>query len=171
MSLLSRTLGMAGRVSVVALGTAIASTVLVGIDQRRGATPAIPDHPGPYSPAEREAAVRMYITALTLPAAAFRVPFADDCVRHENGIKTGFSAHHLRWDLHLHLQYSAIREVHDIDITVDPPGRDGVLVAEFTIITAFGLKARVRDEFVVPPEDCLIHSIDARISLGSGPRG
>lgn len=166
MSLLSRALGMAGRAAIVAVGASVASAVIVGVDQRRGATPAIPDHPGPYSPEEREAAVRMYLTALTLPAAAFRVPFAPDCVRRENGIRTGFGAEHLRWDLHLHLQYATIRELRDIEITVDPPGREGVVHAEFTIVTALGLRARVREDFTVPAEDCLIHQIDARISLG-----
>ncbi|MBB1045719.1 hypothetical protein G6018_14570, partial [Dietzia sp. DQ11-44] len=76
MSLLSRAFGLAARASVVAVGASVASAVIVGVDQRRGAVPQVPDHPGPYSPAEREAAVRMYLTALTLPAAAFRVPFA-----------------------------------------------------------------------------------------------
>ena len=166
MSLLTRALGMAGRASVVAVGASVASAVLVGIDQRRGATPALPDHPGPYSPEEREAAVRMYLTALTVPAAAFRVPFAQDCVRHENGLKTGFGANHLRWDLHLHLQYSAIRELRDIVITVDPPGREGVVHADFTLAIVLGARARVSEDFVVPAEDCLIHSIEARISLG-----
>ncbi|GAA1735429.1 hypothetical protein SAMN06265174_10221 [Dietzia kunjamensis subsp. schimae] len=166
MSLLSRALGMAGRASVVAVGAAVASTVLVGIDQRRGAIPAVPDHPGPYSPEEREAAVRMYLTALTVPAAAFRVPFAKDCVRRENGLKTGFGADQLRWDLHLHLQYSVIREVRDIVITVDPPGREGVVHADFTLATVVGATARVSEDFVVPTEDCLIHSIEARVSLG-----
>lgn len=165
MSLISRALGMAGRASVVAMGTSVAAAVLVGIDQRRGAIPAVPDHPGPYSPEEREAAVRMYLTALTLPAAAFRIPFAEDCTRVENGLKTGFSANQLRWDLHLHLQYATIREIRDIELTVDPDGREGVVHAEFTIVTVLGLKATVREDFVVPAEDCLIHSIDARISL------
>lgn len=165
MSLISRALGMAGRASVVAVGTSVAAAVLVGIDQRRGAIPAVPDHPGPYSPEEREAAVRMYLTALTLPAAAFRIPFADDCTRVENGLKTGFGANQLRWDLHLHLQYATIREIRDIELTVDPAGREGVVHAEFTIVTVLGLKATVREDFVVPAEDCLIHSIDARISL------
>ena len=82
MSLVSRALGMAGRVAVVAVGASVASAVLVGLDQRRGVVPAVPDHPGPYSPQEREAAVRTYLTALTLPAAAFRVPFAEDCLIH-----------------------------------------------------------------------------------------
>lgn len=166
MSLLSRALGMAGRAAIVAVGASVASAVLVGVDQRRGATPAIPDHPGPYSPEEREAAVRMYLTALTLPAAAFRVPFAPDCVRLENGIRTGFGADHLRWDLHLHLQYATIRELRDIEITVDPPGREGVVHAEFTVVTVLGLKVRVREDFTVPADDCLLHQIDARISLG-----
>ena len=166
MSLVSRALGMAGRVAVVAVGASVASAVLVGLDQRRGVVPAVPDHPGPYSPQEREAAVRTYLTALTLPAAAFRVPFAEDCVRRENGLRTGFGATHLRWDLHLHLQYSTIRELRDIEITVDPPGREGIVLAEFTIVTVVGLTARVREGFTVPAEDCLIHAIDARISLG-----
>lgn len=165
MSLISRALGMAGRASVVAVGASVASAVLVGIDQHRGATPAVPDHPGPYSPEEREDAVRMYLTALTLPAAAFRVPFATGCTRRENGLKTGFSANQLRWDLHLHLQYATIREVRDVELTVDPPGREGVVHAEFTLVTVLGLKATVSEDFVVPAEDCLIHSIDARISL------
>ncbi|WP_029457697.1 hypothetical protein [Dietzia alimentaria] len=166
MSLISRALSMAGRASVVAVGASVASTVLVGLDQRRGATPAVPDHPGPYSPEERKDAVRMYITALTVPAAAFRVPFAADCTRRENGLKTGFSANQLRWDLHLHLQYAAIREIRDIELTVDPPGREGVVHAEFTLVTVLGLRATVSEDFVVPAEDCLIHSIDAQISLG-----
>ena len=171
MTLLSRALGMAGRASVVAVGASIASAVLVGIDQRRGATPDVPDHPGPYSPEEREAAVRTYLTALTLPAAAFRVPFAPHCVRRENGLRTGFGADHLRWDLHLHLQYSVIRELRDIVITVDPPGREDVVHADFTIVTVAGLKARVSEDFVVPREDCLIHAIDARIAVGQRARG
>ena len=54
----------------------------------------------------------------------------------------------------------------DIEITVDPPGREGIVLAEFTIVTVVGLTARVREEFTVPAEDCLIHAIDARISLG-----
>ena len=62
----------------------------------------------------------MYLTALTVPAAAFRVPFAKDCVRRENGLKTGFGADQLRWDLHLHLQYSVIREVRDIVAAATP---------------------------------------------------
>ncbi|HIW68592.1 MAG TPA: hypothetical protein H9878_10760 [Candidatus Dietzia merdigallinarum] len=165
MSFLSRSLGLAGRAAIVAVGASVASTVLVGIDQRRGTSPAIPDHPGPYSPEEREEAVRTYITALTLPAAAFRVPFADDCVRRENGLRTGFGATQLRWDLHLHLQYSTIREIRDIEITVDPPGREGIVHAEFTIVTVVGLTARVREDFTVPAEDCLIHEINAKISL------
>jgi hypothetical protein len=171
MSLVSRALGMAGRASVVAVGASVASAVLVGIDQRRGATPAVPDHPGPYSPEEREAAVRMYLTALTVPAAAFRVPFAPACVRRENGLKTGFGADHLRWDLHLHLQYSVIREIRDIVLTTDAPGREGIVHAEFTIVTVAGVPARVVEDFHVPAEDCLIHSIEARISLGRTARG
>ncbi|MDX2356863.1 hypothetical protein [Dietzia sp. PP-33] len=171
MSLISRALGLAGRASIVAVGASVASVVIVGIDQRRGATPQIPDHPGPYSPEEREAAARVYLTALTVPAAAFRVPFAPDCVRTENGLRTGFGADHLKWDLHLHLQYATIREVRDIVVTVDPPGREGVVRAEFTLVTVVGLRARVSEDFLVPAEDCLIHSIDARISLGRGPRG
>ena len=168
---MSRVLGLAARASVVAVGTSVASAVLVGIDQRRGATPVVPDHPGPYSPEEREAAVRMYLTALTVPAAAFRVPFAPDCVRRENGLKTGFGAEQIRWDLHLHLQYAVIREVRDVVITVDPPGREGTVHADFTLVTVVGLKARVSEDFAVPADDCLIHSIDARIALGSGPQG
>jgi hypothetical protein len=166
MSFLTRALGTAGRASVVALGASVASSVLVGIDQRRGATPAVPDHPGPYSPEEREAAVRTYLTAITQPAAAFRVPFAPDCVRHENGLKTGFSGTQLAWDLHLHLQYATISEVTDIVVTVDPDGREGVVHADFSLVTVVGLKARVSEDFVVPADDCLIHSIDARISIG-----
>ena len=166
MSILSRVAGTAGRASLVALGASVASSVLVGIDQRRGATPAVPDHPGPYSPEEREASVRTYLTAITQPAAAFRVPFAPDCVRHENGLKTGFGATQLAWDLHLHLQYATIREIRDIEITVDPPGREGVVHADFTIVTVLGLRARVSEDFVVPAEDCLIHSIRAQITLG-----
>ena len=44
--------------------------------------------------------------------------------------------------------------------------REGVVHADFTLVTVVGLKARVSEDFVVPAEDCLIHSIEARISLG-----
>ena len=77
MSLLSRALGMAGRASVVAVGASIASAVLVGIDQRRGATPEVPDHPGPYSPEEREEAVRELLRRYV--AARGPVPVEDFC--------------------------------------------------------------------------------------------
>ena len=54
----------------------------------------------------------------------------------------------------------------DIVITVDTPGREGVVHADFTLATVVGATARVSEDFVVPSEDCLIHSIEARVSLG-----
>ena len=57
-------------------------------------------------------------------------------------------------------------EVTDIVVTVDPDGREGVVHADFSLVTVVGLKAKVSEDFVVPADDCLIHSIDARISIG-----
>jgi|GEM_PF-745789 len=161
---LSRVAGTAARASVVALGTAAAASVIVGRDQQAGARVALPEHPGPYSPEERAASVRTYLTALQLPAAAFTVPFAPDCTRVENGLRTGFGATQMRWDLHLHLQYSVIREITDVEITVDPDGREGVVHADFTIVTLPGLRVRVSEDFDVPAHDCLIHRVEARIT-------
>lgn len=163
MSLLTRALGTAARGSVVALGTAAAASYIVGRDQQTGSRPAVPDHPGPYSPEERAEAVRTYLKAIEFPTLAFTVPFAPDCVRVENGVRTGFNATHLHWDLHLHLQYAAIRRITDVEITVDPDGREGVVHADFTIVTVLGLRVRVVEDFHVPADDCLIHRIEAAI--------
>ena len=88
--------------------------------------------------------MRTYLTALQLPAAAFTVPFAPDCTRVENGVKTGFGATQLRWDLHLHLQYSVIREITDLVVTVEEHSVHaglGGLVAE--VLTGAGAAPRV----------------------------
>lgn len=156
--------GALARASVVAAGAAAASSYLVARDQQRAGGPLVPDHPAPYTDDERAEAVRTYVRALQLPALAFRVPFAPGCVRRENGLRTGFGARHLAWDLHLHLQYAVIRDITGLTLTVDPPGDEGRVVAEFDIVTLPGLKVHVHEEFLVPASDCLIHRIDARIT-------
>lgn len=166
-----RLAGSAARASAVFAGTAAATTFLVGRDLERGARRSAeqqPQHSGPFSDEEREATVRRYIQTLVRPADAFGLPFAEDVVRYENGIRTGFGRKHLQWDLFLHIQYSAIKEIEDLTLTVAPDGREGIIHAQFRIVTPFRLKVWVSEEFHIPSEDGLIHRIDARIT-GSRP--
>lgn len=162
-----RLAGTAGRASLVFAGTAATATFLVGRDLRRGSERTderAPRHPGPYSDEERRAAVRDYVQTLARPAGAFRVPFAEDVVRYEAGVRTGFGRKHLQWDLFLHLQYSAVKRIEDLTVTVDPDGREGIVHAEFRIVTPVRLEVWVSEEFHVPVSDGLIHRIDARVS-------
>jgi hypothetical protein len=47
------------------------------------------------------------------------VPFTPDCVRIEQGVKTGFSGNHLRRSLNRDPQYRVIAATTDRDFTVD----------------------------------------------------
>jgi archaeosine-15-forming tRNA-guanine transglycosylase len=89
------------------------------------------------SDAERIAAAQSYIDALANHHGD-AVPFAPDCVRLENGIKTGFSGNHLRRSLNRGPQYRVIAATTPAEFTVDG---DRVR-AKFDVITRPSLAGR-----------------------------
>lgn len=108
---------------------------------------------------QRIAAAESYIDAL-VSHRADDVPFADNCVRIENGVKTGFSGHHLRRSLNRGPQYRIIAAVTDRSFTVEGE----YVYAAFTIITKVRLGRRrviaaVREKMLIPPSDGLIHHL------------
>ncbi|MGV0835548.1 hypothetical protein [Mycolicibacterium thermoresistibile] len=116
------------------------------------------------SDAERIAAAEAYIDAL-VSHRADAVPFAPDCTRVENGLKTGFSGKHLRRSLTRGPQFRVIEAATDRQFTV--VGDE--VRARFTIVTRprFGgrrVVAHVDETFVIP--DGTIHHIRARIRPG-----
>ena len=86
------------------------------------------------SDTDRVAAAEAYIDAL-VSHNADSVPFAPDCTRIEQGMKTGFSGNHLRRSLNRGPQYRIIAAATDRNFTVT-----GTKCATFTIVTkaAFG---------------------------------
>ena len=114
------------------------------------------------SDTERIAAAEAYIDAL-VSHDGDAVPFADDCVRIEVGLKTGFSGDHLRRSLNRGSQYRVISGATDRKFTV----KADEVHATFTIVTkaAFGgrrVVAHVDETFLIP--DGKIHHIRARIT-------
>lgn len=108
---------------------------------------------------QRIAAAESYIDAL-VSHRADDVPFAADCVRIENGVKTGFSGRHLRRSLNRGPQYRIIAAVTDRSFTVEGE----YVYAAFTIITKVRLGRRrviaeVREIMLIPPSDGLIHHL------------
>jgi hypothetical protein len=115
------------------------------------------------SDTDRIAAADAYIDALASHHAD-SVPFADDCVRIEVGVKTGFSGDHLRRSLNRGPQYRTIAATIGHEFTVS---RDEVR-ATYTVVTKaalFGRRvvAQVEETFLIPAVDCKIHHIRARI--------
>jgi len=115
------------------------------------------------SDTDRIAAAEAYIDALASHEGD-SVPFAPNCVRIEQGVKTGFSGDHLRRSLNRGPQYRIIAATTDRDFTV---GRDEVH-ATFTVVTKaalFGRRvvAHVDETFLIPAEDGKIHHIRAQI--------
>jgi hypothetical protein len=70
------------------------------------------------SPTERIAAAQAYIDALVSHEGE-AVPFAPDCIRVEQGIRTGFSGKHLRRSLTRGPQYRIIAATTAPEYTVD----------------------------------------------------
>ena len=108
---------------------------------------------------QRIAAAESYIDAL-VSHRADDVPFADNCVRIENGVKTGFSGRHLRRSLNRGPQYRIIAAVTDRSFTVEGE----YVYAAFTITTKVRLGRRrviaaVREKMLIPPSDGLIHHL------------
>jgi hypothetical protein len=111
------------------------------------------------SDAERIAAAAAYVDAL-VSHQGDDVPFAADCVRIENGVKTGFSGSHLRRSLNRGPQYRIIEAAIDRAFTVDGDH----VHATFTIVTKVNLRSRrlvasVRETMLIPASDGLIHHL------------
>ena len=111
------------------------------------------------SDAERIAAAETYVEALASHHGD-GVPFAPECVRIENGLKTGFSGNHLRRSLNRGPQYRLIEATADRLFTIDGDH----VHATFTVVTKAKvggrrLVASVRETFLIPASDGLIHHI------------
>jgi hypothetical protein len=127
----------------------------------------VPSTPEPRSGAsddERIAAADAYIDALASHRAD-DVPFAPDCVRIEQGLKTGFSGNHLRRSLNRGMQYRIIEATTEREFTVDGDH----VHATFTVVTKAKLAGRrviapVKETFLIPASDGKIHHIRARFS-------
>jgi hypothetical protein len=114
------------------------------------------------SDTDRVAAAEAYIDAL-VSHDGDSVPFAPDCIRIEQGVKTGFSGNHLRRSLNRGPQYRIIAATTDRNFTV---AGDEVR-ATFNVVTKVGvggrrLVARVDETFVIPVTDGKIHHIKVR---------
>jgi hypothetical protein len=115
---------------------------------------------------DRIAAAQSYIDAL-VSHQADAVPFAPDCIRIEQGIKTGFSGNHLRRSLNRGPQYRTIAATTTPEYTVS----GDQVRAVYNVLTkaSFGgrrVAARVDETFVIPAEDpdgkAKIHHIRVR---------
>lgn len=117
--------------------------------------------------ADRVAGAQTYLDALVDPSYAYDVPLADDVVRFENGLQTGFSGDVMKAELALHLQYSGItsldneqwsgsgdsvRVIYDLEY-----GVGNLNLADATVDETFRFNA-----------DCLIQRIDATITIAPG---
>lgn len=117
--------------------------------------------------ADRIAAAQAYIDALVSHDAS-AVPFAPECVRIEVGLKTGFSANHLRRSLTRGPQFKLIKAATAPQYSVD----GDEVRAVYDIITKpslFGRRvcAHVDEVFVIPADSpdgtARIHHIRAGI--------
>lgn len=114
----------------------------------------------PVSDSDRLNAAEAYVDALASHRGN-EVPFAPDCVRIENGLKTGFSGNHLRRSLNRGPQYRIIRATTDRTFTADGDDR---IRATFTVVTKVAFRGRrlaasVHETFRIPASDGLIHHI------------
>jgi hypothetical protein len=117
---------------------------------------------GTVSDTKRIAAADAYIEALASHHAD-EVPFATDCVRIEQGVKTGFSGAHLRRSLNRGPQYRIIEATTDRDFTIDGDR----VHATFIVVTKAKFSGRrviahVKETFLIPASDDKIHHIRAR---------
>ena len=117
----------------------------------------------------RIAVARTYLDAL-LSHDGNSVPLAPDAVRHEVGIKTGFSGNHLRRSLSGGPQFRLVRAIRDVEWSVDGDN----VVAEYLLDAGlFGknlMTVNVHETFRIPPDDLRIHRITAKIKPTRGNR-
>jgi hypothetical protein len=114
------------------------------------------------SDTDRVAAADAYVDALVTHNGD-SVPFAPQCVRIEQGVKTGFSGNHLRRSLNRGPQYRIIAATTDRKYTV--VGDE--VHATFTVVTKAALAgrrvvARIDETFLIPATDGKIHHIRVR---------
>jgi hypothetical protein len=114
------------------------------------------------SETDRVAAAEAYVDALASHDGD-SVPFAPDCIRIEQGVKTGFSGNHLRRSLNRGPQYRIIAATTDRNFTID----GDEVHATFTVVTKAGVggrrvAARVDETFLIPASDGEIHHIRVR---------
>ena len=114
------------------------------------------------SDTDRIAAADAYVDAL-VSHHGDSVPFAADCIRVEQGVKTGFSGDHLRRSLSRGPQYRIIAATTDRNYTID----GDEVHASFTVVTKAALAgrrmvARVDETFLIPAADGRIHHIRVR---------
>ena len=108
---------------------------------------------------QRIAAAEAYVDAL-VSHDADSVPFSSDCIRIENGVKTGFSGKHLRRSLNRGPQYRIIDAATDRTFIVDGEH----VQATFTIVTKLKLGRRrlvasVHETMLIPEADGLIRHL------------
>jgi hypothetical protein len=111
---------------------------------------------------ERIAAARAYIDAL-VSHEGDSVPFAPDCIRIEQGVRTGFSGNHLRRSLTRGLQYRIIASTTQPQYSI--AGDEVRAVYDVVTKASFGgrrVAARVDETFVIPAQDGRIHHIKVR---------
>ena len=114
------------------------------------------------SESDRIAAAQAYIDAL-VSHDGDSVPFAPECVRIEQGVKTGFSGNHLRRSLNRGPQFRIIAATTTPEYTVS--GDQVRAVYHVLTKASFGglrVAARVDETFVIPAIDGKIHHIRAR---------
>ncbi|MGB6206428.1 hypothetical protein [Mycobacterium sp.] len=110
---------------------------------------------------DRIAAAQSYIDAL-VSHNGDTVPFAPDCVRIEQGIKTGLSGNHLRRSLNRGPQFRIIAATTPPNFSVD----GDCVRAQFDVITKPSLAGRrvcahIDETFLIP--DGTIHHIRAQL--------
>jgi hypothetical protein len=111
---------------------------------------------------DRIAAAQSYIDAL-VSHKGDTVPFAPDCIRIEQGVKTGFSGKHLRRSLNRGPQYRIIASTTAPEYTVS----GDQVHAVYNVLTkpSFGgrrVAARVDETFVIPAGEATIKHIRVR---------
>ena len=111
---------------------------------------------------DRIAAAQSYIDALVSHDAAV-VPFAPDCIRIEQGVRTGFSGNHLRRSLNRGPQYRIIAATTKPDYTI--AGDEVRAVYNVLTKASFAgrrMAARVDETFVIPAGETTIRHIRVR---------